>query len=355
MYQTPCYAAHTKDTELSNHTIFRREIGKKDIFIEIEFCGVCHTDYHYAKNDWGITKYPFVGGHEIIGVIRKLGSEVTRFNLGDRVAVGCFVDSCRTCDSCQKNLEQYCFGGLIKTYNDITPDHGGHTFGGYSKSIVVDEHFVFSVPKNLNAAGAAPLLCAGITTFSPLNHWQVGRGMTVGIIGLGGLGHMAVKFSSALGARTIVFTTSEEKFKDAYKLGADKVVLSINQEEMIRNFGNFDFLLDTVPVPHDVSKYMGLLKVDGTLCVVGSIGLTGELNTRPLIFGRKKIAGSLVGGVEETQKMLNFCSEKNIVSEVEVIELERINYAYERMKKNDVKYRFVIDIRAFGNKSTISQ
>lgn len=349
MHQTPCYAAHSENKPLTNHTISRREIGKKDVFIEIHFCGVCHTDYHYAKNDWGITRYPFVGGHEIIGVIKQLGEEVKDFNLGERVAVGCFVDSCRTCNSCVNNLEQYCNGGLTKTYNDLTSDPGGHTFGGYSKSIVVDEHFVFSIPENLDSAGAAPLLCAGITTFSPLNNWQIGRGSTVGIIGLGGLGHMGVKFSSALGAKTTVFTTSGRKSKDAYRLGADEVIMSSDQVALDNNGGKFDFLLDTIPVSHDVSKYMNLLKVDGTLCVVGSIGCTGELNTRPLIFGRRKIAGSLVGGVQETQKMLDFCGEKNIVSDIEVIELQNINDAYARMRSNDVKYRFVIDMRTFEN------
>tara|TARA_E500000331_G_scaffold208522_1_gene199984 strand:- start:1468 stop:2595 length:1128 start_codon:yes stop_codon:yes gene_type:complete len=349
MHQTKCYAALSQNSPLIHHTISRREIGKKDVFVEIEFCGVCHTDYHYAKNDWGITKYPFVGGHEIIGVVKKLGVDVKKFNLGDRVAVGCFVNSCRACNSCHNNLEQYCANGLVKTYNDPTLDPGGYTFGGYSKSIVVDEHFVFSVPQNLDPAGAAPLLCAGITTFSPLNHWRVGQGMNVGIIGLGGLGHMAVKFASAMGANTTVFTTSEKKTIDGYRLGADNVVLSFDQSALRKKNGNFDFILDTVPIPHEVSKYMPLLKVDGTLCVVGSIGSTGELNTRPLIFGRRRIAGSLVGGMKETQKMLSFCGEKNITSDVEIIKIQTINEAYDRMRKNDVKYRFVIDMRKFSN------
>lgn len=349
MYPTKCYAAHSDNTPLVNHTIYRREIGKKDIFIEIEFCGVCHTDYHYAKNDWGITRYPFVGGHEIIGVIKGLGDEVIGFKIGDRVAVGCFVNSCRNCNSCHNDFEQYCTGGLTKTYNDLVSDPGGHTFGGYSKFIVVDEHFVFSIPKNLNSAGAAPLLCAGITTFSPLNHWKVSEGMSVGVIGLGGLGHMAVKFSSALKAKTVVFTTTEKKSEDALRLGADQVVVSLDEEQMNKEMGRFDFILDTVPVTHDVSRYMPLLKVDGTLCIVGSIGLTGDLNTRPLIFGRRRISGSLVGGAAETQKMLNFCGENNITSDVEIIEIENINDAYVRMRANDVKYRFVIDMRKFEN------
>ncbi len=349
MQETKCYATHSEVSPLSKYSITRRKVGIKDVLLEIQFCGVCHTDFHYAKNDWGITRYPFVGGHEIIGLVKDLGSDVKDFKIGDRVAVGCFVNSCRICNSCQNNLEQYCTGGLVKTYNDITSDPGGHTFGGYSKFIVVDEQFVFSIPENLDPAGSAPLLCAGITTFSPLNHWQVGKGMNVGIVGLGGLGHMGVKFSNALGACTTVFTTSKKKIQDALQLGADKVVVSLSQDDMNKNTGKFDFIIDTVPVPHEITKYMQLLKVDGTLCVVGSIGFTGELNTRPLIFGRRKIAGSLVGGTEETQKMLNFCGKENIVSDIEVIKIQDINDAYVRMKNNDVKYRFVIDMNSLEN------
>ncbi len=346
MIETKCFAAISAVEELSNHTIFRREIGKKDILIEIEFCGVCHTDYHYTKNDWGITRYPSVPGHEIIGKVKEVGSNIKSIKIGDRVAVGCFVDSCRVCEPCSNNLEQYCTGGLVKTYNDLYSSEDDHTYGGYSKFIVVDEHFVFLIPKNLDPAGAAPLLCAGITTFSPLNYWQVGKGKRVGIVGLGGLGHMAVKFSSALGAKTIVFTTSESKSNDAISFGADDVVITKNSNSLEKHNGKFDFVLNTVPVPHNFNTYINLLKVDGTMCIVGSIGPTGELNTRSLIFGRRSIAGSLVGGVEETQKMLNFCGENNIVSEIERIDINYINKAFKRMIKNDVKYRFVIDMNS---------
>ena len=346
MMKTKCFAAFSPVEELSSHTIIRRKIGKKDILIEIEYCGVCHTDYHYAKNDWGITRYPSVPGHEIIGIVVDQGSEVKKTKIGDRVAVGCFVDSCRVCEPCINNLEQYCTQGLVKTYNDLASFQQGHTFGGYSKFIVVDKHFVFSIPETLDPAGAAPLLCAGITTFSPLNHWQIKKGKTVGIIGLGGLGHMAVKFSSALGAKTIVFTSSEGKSEDALTFGADDVVITKNLSSLEKLSGKFDFLLNTVPAPHNFNVYMSLLKVDGTMCIVGSIGPTNDLNTRPLIFGRRRIAGSLVGGVEESQKMLNFCGENNIVSEIEKIDMKYINHAFMRMVKNDVKYRFVIDMKS---------
>ena len=327
MLKTPCYATQSQTKQLEAYSITRRNIGHKDILIEIQFCGVCHTDLHYAKNDWGITKYPFVGGHEVIGLVKKFGTSVSGFDVDQRVAVGCFVNSCRTCSSCLNDLEQYCRGQLTKTYNDPTSDPGGHTFGGYSKYIVVDEHFVFTLPDNMNSAKSAPLLCAGITVFSPLNHWKVSRGMTVGIIGLGGLGHMAVKFSKALQAKTIVLTTSEGKVNDALMLGADEVIVSSKQSEMEYAQNKFDFILNTIPVAHNVNNYMELLKVDGTMCVVGSIGPTGELNSRPLIFGRRNISGSLVGGVNETQKMLDFCGLKNIQADVEIIQLEQINEA----------------------------
>jgi uncharacterized zinc-type alcohol dehydrogenase-like protein len=338
------YAAQTAQSPLGLHQITRRDVGPKDVQIAIEFCGVCHTDIHQAKNDWGRTNFPVVAGHEIIGKVSALGSEVTGLKLGQRVAVGCFVDSCRTCSSCKADLEQYCLTGLTATYNSVSTDPGGFTYGGYSKSIVVDTHFVLSVPENLDPAGAAPLLCAGITTYSPLRHWNVGPGKTVGIIGLGGLGHMGIKFSHAMGAKTVMITTSAHKAKDAQHLGADDVLISTDVVAMQKMMGQFDFLLNTIPVPHDFNQYMSLLKVDGTMCIVGAIGPTAELNSQPLIFGRRSVAGSLVGGIKETQDMLDFCGEHNIVSDIELINIQDINTAFERMHKSDVKYRFVIDM-----------
>jgi len=340
-----CYAAHAADEPLKPHQITRRVAGAKDVQIDIEFCGVCHTDIHYAKNDWGRSNYPIVPGHEIVGTVRAIGPEVSDLRVGQRVAVGCFVGSCQHCSSCHADMEQYCLNGFTATYNTLSKDPGGFTYGGYSKSIVVDRHFVLTVPDSLDPAGAAPLLCAGITTYSPLKHWNVQAGMTVGVIGLGGLGHMGIKFAHAMGARTVMITNSAHKAEDAKRLGADEVLLFSDKDAAARYAGQFDFLLNTIPVPHDVTAYMELLKVDGTLCVVGSIGPTSELNSRPLIFGRRSIAGSLVGGIKETQEMLDFCGEHQIVSDIEIIPMQDINLAYERMQTSDVKYRFVIDIR----------
>ena len=345
MLETKCFAAQSSSDPLEEYMITRRDLGKRDVLIKIEFCGVCHTDLHYAKNDWGITKYPFVGGHEIIGEVVQVGSQIKRLKVDDKVAVGCFVNSCRKCSSCKNDMEQYCTEKLVKTYNDPTSDPGGHTFGGYSRFIVVDEHFVFSLPKNLDLAGSAPLLCAGITVFSPLNYWNIRKNSLVGIIGLGGLGHMAVKFTKALGAKAIVFTTSKEKILDAQSLGADEVVLSNNKKDFNKMNGKLDFVLNTIPVSHKSYEFCELLKVNGTMCIVGSIGPSGELNTRPLIFGRRSIAGSLVGGVNETTKMLNLCGEKNITADIELISMKEINNAFTRLKSNDVKYRFVIDLK----------
>ncbi|MEO0316044.1 MAG: Aldehyde reductase YahK [Pseudomonadota bacterium] len=340
-----CYAAHAADAPLKPHQITRRATGAKDVQIDIEFCGVCHTDIHYAKNDWGRSNYPIVPGHEIVGTVRSIGPEVKDLRIGQRVAVGCFVGSCQHCSSCHSDMEQYCLNGFTATYNTPSKDPGGFTYGGYSKSIVVDRHFVLTVPDSLDPAGAAPLLCAGITTYSPLKHWNVKPGMTVGVIGLGGLGHMGIKFAHAMGAHTVMITNSAHKAEDAKRLGADDVLLFSDKDAAARHAGKFDFLLNTIPVPHDVTAYMDLLKVDGTLCIVGSIGPTSDLNSRPLIFGRRSIAGSLVGGIKETQEMLDFCGEHQIVSDIEVIPMQDINLAYERMQTSDVKYRFVIDIR----------
>ena len=340
-----CYAAHAADAPLKPHQIARRDTGARDVQIDIEFCGVCHTDIHYAKNDWGRSNYPIVPGQEIVGTVRSIGPEVKDLRIGQRVAVGCFVGSCQHCSSCHSHMEQYCLNGFTATYNTPSKDPGGFTYGGYSGSIVVDRHFVLTVPDSLDPAGAAPLLCAGITTYSPLKHWNVRPGMTVGVIGLGGLGHMGIKFAHAMGAHTVMITNSAHKAEDAKRLGADDVLLFSDKEAAARSAGKFDFLLNTIPVPHDVTAYMDLLKVDGTLCVVGSIGPTSELNSRPLIFGRRSIAGSLVGGIKETQEMLDFCGKHQIVSDIEIIPMQDINLAYERMQTSDVKYRFVIDIR----------
>ena len=312
--------------------------------IDIEFCGVCHTDLHFAKNDWGRSNYPLVPGHEIVGTVKAVGSQVKKFKLGQKVAVGCFVNSCHTCSSCAVDLEQYCLKGVTGTYNAASVDPGGFTYGGYSKHIVVDEHFVLRMPDKLDPAAAAPLLCAGITTYSPLKHWNIKAGMTVGVIGLGGLGHMGIKFARAMGAKTIMITTSAHKAQDALRLGADGVLLSNDAAAMQAMANQFDFLLNTIPVYHDYNVYLPLLKVDGTQCIVGTIGMNAELNARSLIMGRRSIAGSLVGGIKETQEMLDFCAEHQIVSDIEMIPMNGINQAYERMQQSDVKYRFVIDM-----------
>jgi uncharacterized zinc-type alcohol dehydrogenase-like protein len=348
MSSVSSYAAQSATSPLAPHQITRREVGPKDVKIDIEFCGVCHTDIHQSKNDWDMSIYPIVPGHEIIGKVSALGSEVKHLKIGQLVAVGCFVDSCHQCSSCKADLEQYCLNGFTATYNSPTEDPGGFTYGGYSQSIVVDNHFVLTVPDGLDPAGAAPLLCAGITTYSPLKHWGIKSGMTVGIIGLGGLGHMGVKLSHAMGAKTVMITTSKNKASDALKLGADEVLISTDADAMESKANQFDFLLNTIPVPHDFNHYMPLLKVDGTMCIVGSIGPNAELNTGPLIFGRKSVAGSLVGGIKETQEMLEFCAKHHITSEIELIKMEEINHAFERMLKNDVKYRFVIDMKSLS-------
>ena len=342
------FAAQSPTSPLAPYQITRRAVGPSDVQIEIEFCGVCHTDIHQSRNDWGATNYPVVPGHEIVGKVSALGSKVNNLHIGQRVAVGCFVDSCRICSSCKADMEQYCLQGFTASYNSPSKDPGGFTYGGYSKRIVVDKHFVLTVSDRLDPAGAAPLLCAGITTYSPLRHWGVKPGMTVGIIGLGGLGHMGVKLSHAMGAKTVMITTSLSKASDALKLGADNVLISTDSDAMQAMANQFDFLLNTIPVPHDYNHYMDLLKVDGTMCIVGSVGPTAELDSGPLIFGRRSVAGSLVGGIKETQEMLDFCAEHNIVSDIELIKIQDINHAYERMLKSDVKYRFVIDMNSLG-------
>lgn len=342
---TKAFGTEAAEAPLKEMGILRREVTPKDVEIEILYCGVCHSDLHIAHNDWGGSVYPVVPGHEIIGKVTKVGSEVTRLKVGDIGAVGCMVDSCGECDSCRHDLEQYCLEGNISTYNSPDKHLGGMTFGGYSERVVVDEHFVLKVPANLDLAAAAPLLCAGITTWSPLRHWNVGKDSKVAVVGLGGLGHMAIKLAKGLGAEVTLFSRTPGKKQDAFDLGANHVVISTNEEEMKSVGGKFDLIIDTVPYVHDINPYVATLGINGTLVLVGYLGdLEPMLNTVPLIMGRKSVAGSVIGGIAETQELLDFCGEKNIVSDIEIINMQDINTAYERMKKSDVKYRFVIDM-----------
>jgi uncharacterized zinc-type alcohol dehydrogenase-like protein len=339
------YGTVAADAPLKQMDIPRRDTTEKDIEIEIMYCGVCHSDLHTAKNDWENTIYPAVPGHEIVGKVIKVGSEVTKLKVGDFAAVGCLVDSCKTCDNCKQDLEQYCSNGWVGTYNGEDRHLGGMTFGGYSEKIVVDEAYVLKVPANLDLAATAPLLCAGITTWSPLRHWKVTKGSKVAVVGLGGLGHMAIKLAKGLGAEVTLFSRTPDKEKDALELGADSVVISTDENQMTAVSGKFDLIIDTVPYVHDVNPYVGTLNTNGTLVLVGYLGgLEPILNTVPMIMGRKSVAGSLIGGIAETQEMLDFCGEHNIVSEIEIIKIQDINEAYERMLKSDVRYRFVIDM-----------
>ncbi len=349
MSNVKAYGAQNKDADLKEMTIERREVKDRDVKIKITYCGVCHSDIHTVKNDWGNSKYPVVPGHEIVGEVMEVGSKVSNFKKGDIVGVGCMVDSCRDCDPCNRDLEQFCEEGMVGTYNGKDKHLGGHTFGGYSEEIIVDSYYVLSIPKNLDIKAVAPLLCAGITTFSPLNHWGIKKGDKVGIVGLGGLGHMGIKFAHAMGAETVMITTSPSKADDAKRLGADSVLISNNDDEMKKHRGSFDFLLNTVPVGHDINPYLQLLKIDGTMCMVGAIEPLEPMNGGNLIMGRKTVAGSLIGGIKETQEMLDFCGEHNIVSDIEMIDMEKINEAYERVQDSDVKYRFVIDIDSLRN------
>lgn len=339
------YAAAAQGAEIAPLTIERRDLAPNDVGIDILYCGVCHSDLHMVNNDWGFSLYPLVPGHEIIGRVNAVGADVSDLSVGELVGVGCLVDSCRSCASCQDDLQQYCETGSTMTYSSEDTKHGGVTYGGYSKKIVVDKDFVLRVPENLDTHAVAPLLCAGITTWSPLRHWQVKKGDKVGVIGLGGLGHMGVKFAHALGAHVVMVTTSQSKAEDAKKLGADDVLISSDTDAMQAAMNSFDFLLNTIPVDHDVNPYLGLLKRDATMVLVGAIEpLTRGLDSASMIFGRKRLAGSLIGGIKETQEMLDFCGEHNIVADVEMINMNDINAAYQRLKKGDVKYRFVIDI-----------
>lgn len=348
-HKVKAFGTEAPDHDLELMTIERREIQPKDVEIDILYCGVCHSDLHTARNDWGGTVYPAVPGHEIVGRITSIGSEVSKFKVGDLAAVGCMVDSCRTCSSCAQDLEQFCENGFTGTYNGKDKYiENQRTYGGYSESVVVDEHFVLKVPENLDLAAVAPLLCAGITTWSPLKHWNVNADSKVAVVGLGGLGHMAIKLAKGLGAHVSLFSRSAGKTEDAKKLGADKVIISTDAEEMKAALNTFDLIIDTVPYEHDINPYMNTLTVNGTLVLVGFIGEfeNNWVSTKPLIYKRRSVAGSLIGGIKETQEMLDFCGEKNIVADIELIKMQDINNAYERMLKSDVKYRFVIDMKS---------
>lgn len=348
--QVKAFGTEAKDKDLQEMQIERRDVRPTDIEIDILYCGVCHSDLHTARNDWGGTKYPSVPGHEIIGRITKVGAEVTKFKVGDLAGVGCLVDSCRECESCKKDLEQYCLNGSTGTYNGDDKFLGGHTFGGYSEKVVVDEEFGLLIPENLDLKAVAPLLCAGITTWSPLKHWNAGPGSKVAVVGLGGLGHMAIKLAKGLGAEVTLFSRSPDKIQDALNLGADAVVISTYENEMNAAKGKFDLIIDTVPYDHDINPYINTLNISGTLVLVGYIGKMDDgLFTPPMILGRKSVAGSVIGGIKETQEMLDFCGEHNILPEIEMIKMQDINTAYERMLKSDVRYRFVIDMQSLKN------
>jgi uncharacterized zinc-type alcohol dehydrogenase-like protein len=352
MYNAKAYSAASQTSPLASTTIARRDPTEKDVQIEILFCGICHSDLHQVRNEWSgamPTVYPCVPGHEIVGRVTKVGPEVTKFKVGDLAAVGCLVDSDGTCPECKEGLEQFC-PNFTLTYNFPDKRSGGITYGGYSDSIVVTERFVLKVPTNLNLAGAAPLLCAGITTFSPLHHWGVTKGKKVGIVGLGGLGHMGVKFAHALGAHVVLFTTSPNKKDDALRLGADEVVVSRNANEMAKHAGSFDFILDAVSADHDINALLGMLRRDGNLTLVGAPEKAMPLYSFSLIFGRRSLSGSPIGGIKETQEMLDFCGKHNITADVEVIPIQKVNEAYDRLMKADVKYRFSIDMASLKNK-----
>ena len=345
------YAVQNATASLAPFNIQRREPGAHDVQIEILYCGVCHSDVHTVRNEWHGTTYPCVPGHEIIGRVTKVGPEVRNFKEGDIAGVGCMVDSCRTCENCQDDLEQFCEQGPVFTYNSPDKHSGGLTYGGYSESIVADEAFVLHIPKNLDLAGTAPLLCAGITTYSPMRHNNVTKGQKVGIVGLGGLGHMGVKLAKAFGAHVVVFTHSQNKVEDALRLGADEVVNSNNEDEMKKHLNSFHFILDTVAAQHDINAYLVLLKRDGNLTQVGLPEEPLAVQVGSLIFGRRNFSGSLIGGIKETQDMLDFCGEHNITSDIELIPIRKINEAYDRLVKNDVKYRFVIDMASLKEAS----
>ena len=346
MKETKVYSAKNSDSPLGPDTIKRRDLTPTDVGLEVLFCGICHSDIHTARNEWSSimeTVYPCVPGHEIVGRVSAVGSEVTKYNVGDLVGVGCLVDSDQDCPACHSNLEQFC-ANTVFTYNGPDKHLGGVTYGGYSETMVVDEKFVLRVPSNLNLAGVAPLLCAGITTYSPIKRWGDIEGKKVGIVGLGGLGHMAVKFARAFGANVTVLTRSEHKREAALKLGANQVIISTNPDDMKLHSGSLDFILNTISADHDVNLYLSLLKIDGEMTMVGAPEKPVSVSSFALLFGRKKLSGSLIGGINETQEMLDFCGKHEITSDVEIIPIQKVNEAYERVLKSDVQYRFSIDM-----------
>ncbi len=342
---TRAYGAESQTSGVAPMNIERRRLRPDDVSIDIEYCGICHTDIHFVQNDWGMTDYPVVPGHEIVGRVTAVGDEVKGFKVGDRVGVGCLVDSCRQCEACEEGLEQYCTGGNVLTYNGQDRHDGSKTYGGYSEGIVVSDRFVVRIPDALDPAAAAPLLCAGITTYSPLRYFSVGAGHRVGVIGMGGLGHMGVKLARALGAEVTLFTRSADKAGEAKHQGAHHVIVSTDEAQMEAAAGRFDFLLDTVPVAHDLNPYIATLKHDGVHMLVGMPEpVDPPLDAGALIFGRRSLAGSLIGGLPETQECLDFCAEHGIECDIEMLDIKDINKAYERMKRGDVRYRFVIDM-----------
>ncbi|HEV7902367.1 MAG TPA: NAD(P)-dependent alcohol dehydrogenase [Pyrinomonadaceae bacterium] len=346
MLKTRGYATTSPESELAPFDFERRDLGAQDVLIEILYCGVCHSDIHQARDEWGNSIYPMVPGHEIVGRVARVGAEVTHFKVGDLAGVGCFVDSCRACASCREGVEQYCEGHLVSTYNGTEKDEKTPTYGGYSSQIVMDENYTLKIPESLPLEGVAPLLCAGITTYSPLRRFKVGAGQKVGVVGLGGLGHMGVKLAAAMGAEVTVFSTSQAKEADARKLGAHHFVTTRDPQNLEPLAGKFDFILDTVSAPHDLNMYLNLLGRERVMVIVGGPEKPGEVAAFSLITNGRTLAGSMIGGIRETQEMLDYCAEKNIVSDVEVIPIQQINEAYERTIKSDVRYRFVIDMKS---------
>ena len=344
MPATKAYGAESATTPIVPMTIERRSPKPHDVQIEILYCGVCHSDLHFARNEWGMTLYPIVPGHEIVGRVTAVGSQVKKFKVGDHAAIGCLVDSCREYDNCKDGLEQYCSNGMVGTYGGMERDGSGATYGGYSKSILAHEDFVLTISDKLPLEAVAPLLCAGITTYSPLRHWKVGKGTRVGVLGLGGLGHMAVKLAASMGAEVTVLSHSEWKKADAHRLGAHNFVLTTDEEQTKTVAGYFDLIIDTVSAAHDYNFYLAMLRTDGVMVCVGVPPAPAQIPAFNVIFGRKSFAGSLIGGIPETQEMLDYCAKHNIVSDIELIAMKDINEAYERMLKGDVRYRFVIDM-----------
>ncbi len=343
MIQSSGYAAQDSKSSLTPFSFERRDAGPKDVVVEIAYCGICHSDIHQVRNEWGGSMYPMVPGHEIVGKVTAVGAEVTKFKVGDLAGVGVTVETCMNCENCKAGAEPYCLKGMVGTYNAKTYA-GEMTYGGYANNVVAPEHYVYSISPKLELAAVAPLLCAGITTWSPLRHWGVGPGKKVGIVGLGGLGHMGLKFAHSLGAETALFTTSEAKAADAKRLGANEVVVSKDQDAMKSHTGKFDFILDCVSAPHDLNEYMSLLRLDGTLCQVGLPDQPLPVAAFSLVTNRRSLSGSMIGGMTETQEMLDYCAEKNIVSDIEMTSMDKLDEAYERVVQGDVKYRFVIDM-----------